>query len=233
MIAEFYSITNYKARLWTKIPGIAGGGYLLISTMLYAGKYCGGEIFLPYLLVIILLVTNELYQKDENPVRNWGLISFAQMYCAGSLSLLCFIPYLRGEQYDPFLVLMIFIFIWLNDSGAFLIGTWRGKHRLFKRISPRKSWEGFWGGFVVVILASLIISRYNTSLTCYEWLAFAVVTVVSATFGDLTESLIKRTFGVKDSGNILPGHGGILDRFDSVTLAAPAVFIFLEIIIRN
>jgi phosphatidate cytidylyltransferase len=110
---------------------------------------------------------------------------------------------------------------------------------LFKRISPRKSWEGFWGGFVVVVFASQIISRYYTtltgydmSLTWYEWLALAVVTVVSGTFGDLTESLLKRTFGVKDSGNILPGHGGILDRIDSVILVSPAVFIFLEII-RN
>jgi phosphatidate cytidylyltransferase len=124
---------------------------------------------------------------------------------------------------------MIFIFIWLNDTSAFLIGSLIGKRRLFPRISPLKSWEGFFGGLTVVIIASIIFSRFHTGMEWYYWLAFAVVTSVFATWGDLMESQIKRVFGVKDSGNIFPGHGGVFDRFDSVILASPAVYILFKI----
>lgn len=233
LIHEFYSLSKYEGAIWQRWLGIFGGMYLFISSCLYAGGYAGHEIYIPYIIIILVLLISGLYMHNVNPVSQWGLLLFAQCYCAGFLSLLCFIPYMASSVYNPLPVLMIFIFIWLNDTGAYLIGSWKGRHRLFQRISPLKSWEGFWGGLTVVVLISLIFSRFFSDMSWYYWLIFAVITVISATFGDLLESLLKRTYGVKDSGNILPGHGGVLDRFDSVILASPAAYVFFELITRN
>ena len=174
-----------------------------------------------------------LFGKKGNPVAQWGQICFAQLYFAGFFSLLAFIPYIQSAVYQPFFVLMVFALIWVYDSGAYLIGSWKGKHRLFKRISPRKSWEGLLGGLLIVIIISIELSFKFTVLPCYQWLIFALITVVSATFGDLLESLIKRTYGKKDSGKILPGHGGVFDRFDSAIMASPFIYIYLEWVIRS
>ena len=229
LIHEFYSMSKYDGSMWQRYLGIFGGMYLFASSCLYAGSYVGGEIYIPYIIMILILLVSGLYVCNTNPVTQWGHIILSQCYCAGLLSLLCFIPYMASPVYDPLPVLMIFIFIWLNDTGAYLIGSWKGKRRLFPRISPLKSWEGFFGGLVIVIIASLIFSQYHTGMAWYYWLAFAVVTVVFATWGDLIESLLKRTYGVKDSGSILPGHGGVFDRFDSVILVSPAVYILFKL----
>jgi len=241
LIHEFYAISKYDGLIWQRWLGIASGMYLFFSSCLFAGNLVGKEIYMPYILLMVVLSVSVLYMRKSNPVNQWGQICFAQLYFAGFLSLLAFIPYMhyslpvlnphiQSPDYNPLPVLMIFIFIWLNDSGAYLIGTWKGKHRLFVRISPLKSWEGFFGGLVVVVITSSIFSYYNTDMKWYYWLVFGVITVISATFGDLIESLLKRTYGVKDSGSILPGHGGVLDRFDSAILAAPCIFIFFKLI---
>ena len=231
LIHEFYSMSKYEGAIWQRCLGIFGGMYLFASSCLYAGGYTGYWIYFPYIIIVMVLLISGLYVRTANPVINWGLVLFGQCYCAGMLSLLCFIPYMMSPVYNPWSVLMIFIFIWLNDTGAYLIGSWIGKRRLFPRISPLKSWEGFFGGLTVVVIASLAFSRFSMlEMDWYYMFAFAVITVVSATWGDLMESLIKRTYGVKDSGNILPGHGGVFDRFDSVILVAPAVFVFFKII---
>ena len=233
LIHEFYHLSNYEGAGWQRWTGIAGGAYLFCASCLFAGGYVGIVVYFPYLVILLILLISGLYIQNSNPVTQWGLMCFAQFYCAGLLSFLSFIPYIQSPVYNPFPVLMIFIFIWLNDSCAYLVGSWKGKHRLFKRISPLKSWEGFWGGLVVVMITSLVISRYYVELEWYYWLTFALITVVSATYGDLIESLFKRTYGVKDTGKILPGHGGVLDRFDSAILASPFVYIFFELITRN
>ena len=231
LINEFYSLSKYEGTLWQRCLGVFGGMYFFVASCLYAGCYVGYEIYFPYILIMMVLLISGLYVRNSNPIIQWGLILFAQCYCAGLLSLLSFIPYTMSPAYDPWPVLMVFIFIWLNDTGAYLIGSQIGKHRLFPRVSPLKSWEGFFGGLTVVIIASLVFSRFSVlEMAWYYWLAFAVITVVMATWGDLIESLLKRTYGVKDSGNILPGHGGVFDRFDSVVLVSPAVFVFFKII---
>ena len=117
--------------------------------------------------------------------------------------------------------------LWANDTGAYLIGTAIGKHRLFERISPKKSWEGSIGGFIISMIAAFLFSIFYTKLNIYEWFIFAALISVSGTYGDLTESILKRKIGVKDSGNILPGHGGLLDRFDSSLFAAPVIYSYL------
>ena len=230
LIHEFYSMSKYEGTAWQRCLGIFGGMYLFISSCLYAGNYVGYEIYIPYIIMILVLLVSGLYTRSANPATQWGIVLFAQCYCAGLLSFLCFIPYMMSPVYDPLPVLMIFISIWLNDTGAYLIGSWKGKRRLFPRISPLKSWEGFFGGLATVIIASLVVSRFYTEIAWYYLPAFAVTIAVFATWGDLIESLLKRTYGVKDSGNILPGHGGVFDRFDSVILVSPAVYVLFKII---
>ena len=130
-------------------------------------------------------------------------------------------------SYNPILPLSIFIFLWLSDTGAYCIGSLIGKHRLFERISPKKSWEGSIGGGIVAIGSSFILAHYFPFMSMWQWAGLALVVVVFGTWGDLTESLLKRQLHVKDSGTILPGHGGMLDRFDSSLMAIPAAVVYL------
>jgi phosphatidate cytidylyltransferase len=236
MICELYSLLKFDAPLWIRYLSIAGGMYLFVASCLYAGSYIGREIYIPYIIVLLILLVSGLYIRRPDTVARWGMMLFAQCYCVGTISLLCFIPYMISPVYTPLPVLMIFVFIWLNDTGAYLIGSWLGKHskyKLFQRISPNKTWEGFCGGLFIAVAASLLFSYFFKELTWCQWLFFALITIVSATWGDLIESLLKREYDVKDSGKILPGHGGMLDRFDSAILASPSVYIYFEFIIRN
>lgn len=230
IIYEFYRMSEYEGMIWQRQLGIFAGMYLFVASSLYAGAYVGSLIYLPYILMLLVLLVSGLYVRNVNPLTQWGGLLFGQVYCAGFLSFLCFIPYMQSVSYEPLTVLMIFIFIWLNDTGAYLIGSWKGKHRLFERISPLKSWEGFFGGLTITLIAAIIFAHFFPVISWYYWLVFAVVTVIAATFGDLMESLIKRTYGVKDSGHLLPGHGGIFDRFDSTILASPAVYVLFRLI---
>jgi phosphatidate cytidylyltransferase len=132
--------------------------------------------------------------------------------------------------YSFVLPLSIFIFIWSNDTGAFCFGCTLGRHKMFERVSPKKTWEGFAGGALVAVVAGYVMSLYFNIMDMYQWMGMALVVVVFATLGDLIESSMKREMQIKDSGNMLPGHGGILDRFDSTLLAIPAVIIYLNLI---
>lgn len=230
---EFHSFTGHRSM---RLLGALGGIYLFAASFFYAGGHVGGWIFLPYILFLQFMLVRGLYLKTENPVNDWAIALFAQLYCAGFLSLLNFIAFDPATaEYSPYCVLLIFAFVWLNDTSAYLIGSMFGRHKMFPRISPQKSWEGFAGGFVVTLSGSLLFAGLFPGLLTpmHHWPALAVIVVVFATWGDLVESLMKRNFEVKDSGTLLPGHGGILDRMDSVILAVPAVYIYVEYFIRN
>lgn len=226
---EFHGLLKHfeDARL-KQVVSTLGGVYLFFATFLYAQGMSGGKVFLPYLIFLMYTFIIELYNKKSNPLNNWAFTLLAQVYCAGSFSLLNFIT-----SYYPILALALFVFIWLNDTGAYLVGSTLGKHRMFERISPKKSWEGFVGGLAVTLAASQLFAYYIPDISWYIWLGLSATIVVFGTWGDLTESLLKRTLGVKDSGKLLPGHGGMLDRFDSVMMAIPAMYIYLELFIRN
>lgn len=237
LLWEFYGLVEQSKRAYLKhLLYSLGGVYLFCASFTYAHSLLGSVVFVPYILFLMGVLIAELYAKGANPIKNWSLAIFGQFYIAGSFSLLNFIsakPNTPGEiSYVSVYVLAIFIFIWLNDTGAYLIGSLLGKHRLFERISPKKSWEGFWGGFVVALLSSFIFSWTFPGAHWLSWLGLATVVVIAGTYGDLLESLIKRTLEVKDSGKILPGHGGMLDRFDSIILAIPAAYIFIELFMQ-
>ena len=231
---EFYGLDK-ELNGWGKMAGIWGGIYLFTASFLFAGSFVSAYIFFPYILFLLALLIASLYDTAPNAVRNCAMFLFGQFYCAGLLSTLNFIVFdPTTMHYVPYYALLIFIFVWLNDTGAYLSGITLGRHPLFARISPKKSWEGFWGGLTIVVLSSIGIAYYFPQIvSTFQSVALAIITVIFATWGDLVESLLKRNSGVKDSGILLPGHGGILDRFDSVMLAAPAVLLYIELFIRN
>lgn len=230
-------LKHYENATLQKAINSIGGIYLFIATFVYANGLTDGKIFLPYLLFVMLLMIAELYYKAPNPINNWAFSLFAQVYCAGSFSLLNFIGAIPETPdvmtYTPLFIMALFIFVWLDDTGAYLVGSMIGKRKLFERISPKKSWEGFFGGLIVVLASSQVFAWYAPEISNVKWLGLAATVVLFGTWGDLLESLLKRTLGVKDSGSLLPGHGGMLDRFDSVMMAVPASYIYIELFIRN
>ena len=230
-------VKHYENANLQRTVNVLGGVYLFIATFVYANGLTDGKIFLPYLLFIMLTMIAELYYKAPNPINNWAFTLFAQVYCAGSFSMLNFIGAEPGTlgimSYTPLFIMAIFIFVWLDDTGAYLVGSLIGKRKLFERISPKKSWEGFFGGLILALASSQAFAWFAPEINRMNWLGLAATVVLFGTWGDLIESLLKRTLGVKDSGNVLPGHGGMLDRFDSVMLAVPASYIYIELFIRN
>ena len=226
------------------------GVYFFFAMTYYCSDLYGGAaksvVFIPYLVTIIYLLVAELYLKHADPINNWAYTMLSQMYIALPFSLLNVLAFTASHEglvmYRPILPLSVFIFLWLNDTGAYCIGSLIGKHKLFPRISPGKSWEGSIGGAIFALLTAWGIGYVDNImiydidhmplfcqglLTMEQWLGLGLVVVVFGTWGDLVESLFKRTLGVKDSGSILPGHGGMLDRFDSSLLAIPAAVLYL------
>ncbi len=210
------------------------GVYFFLAMAGYCMGMASLTVFIPYLITIIYLIISELFTKAPNPINNWAYTMFSQMYIAlpfSTINLLAFQTSGGEQQYNALLPLSIFVFLWVNDSGAYCVGSLLGRHKLFPRVSPGKSWEGSVGGGLLVLVAAAIIGWLTGgethSLSIPVWMGLGLVVVVFGTLGDLVESLFKRTLGVKDSGNILPGHGGMLDRFDSSLMAIPAAVIYL------
>ena len=235
-INEFGNIVNRMEHTRMNKPISILAGLFLFLCFGYIGVVPGAnEIFIPYLFLILYLFISELYKKQPNPLNNWAYAMMSQIYIALSFALLNVLAYHRSatesvSQYNPILPLSIFIFNWVNDTGAYCTGMLFGKHRLFERISPKKSWEGSIGGAVFSIIAAIVLAHFFTFLSTGVWIGLGLTVVVFGTWGDLTESLMKRTLGIKDSGNILPGHGGMLDRFDSTLMAVPAAVVYLYLV---
>jgi len=227
-------LKNYEVSSMQRMINVIEGVYLFAASFLYANNYVDSKIFLPYLFLLMLSMIGELFYKAPNPINNFAFSFLTQVYCAGSFSLLNFIGTASdGNTYSPLLILALFIFIWVNDTGAYVVGSMIGRNKMFERISPKKSWEGFFGGLIFVLVSSLLFAWYEPVINCYKWLGLAVTITIFGTLGDLIESLIKRTLKIKDSGNILPGHGGMLDRFDSIIMAIPASYIYIRLFIQS
>ena len=237
-IWEFTGLVNQRADVTVnRFISTVAGVYLFYAMTYYCSDIYAGVaksvVFIPYLVTIVYLLVAELYLKQQDPIQDWAYTMLAQMYIALPFSLLNVLAFNATNNglvaFNPILPLSVFVFLWVNDSGAYCVGSLIGKHKIFPRISPAKSWEGSIGGAVFVLAAAYAISYFidQNMLTMPEWLGLGLVVVVFGTWGDLVESLFKRTLGIKDSGDILPGHGGMLDRFDSSLLAIPAAVIYL------
>jgi len=186
----------------------------------------------------ILLFLNssiELFRNKERPFENISLTVFGVLYavlpfclfhfiaCPDSLTLLSF----NTKHYESLIVFGLFLLIWSNDTFAYLVGSFIGKHKMYERISPGKTWEGTIGGALLTVVFSAFFQNWFGVLSTKDWMVIGLIVAVFGTIGDLVESMLKRSIGVKDSGNVMPGHGGILDRFDSLIYVLPFVFLYL------
>ncbi|MCM1094490.1 MAG: phosphatidate cytidylyltransferase [Bacteroides sp.] len=205
------------------------GGIILVAGTWQSIFFGIHYILAAYLLYIMARIVYQLYRTGDTPMRDLAYSMLSQMYVALPLAMIMFI-----YAYSPAIVLSMFIFIWLNDTGAFVVGSLLGKHRLFPRLSPKKSWEGFWGGLAICVIAAIIIESllpdFFTGMNMIQAIVFSLIAVVFSTWGDLTESMFKRNFDMKDSGHLIPGHGGILDRIDSLLLVIPATLCYIILI---
>ena len=189
--------------------------------------YAGVLLF----LVIFSSFASILFAKKEEVISHLGKIFLTVVYIVAPFTLMVQIPFLNGSfEYVNTTILGVFILIWVNDSFAYLVGKNIGKRKLLERISPNKTQEGFLGGLVFTFIACFFIAKYFTDLSLIHWFSIAGIVSIFGVLGDLIESMFKRQAGVKDSSNFIPGHGGFLDRFDSVIFAAPFIFIYLQLV---
>ena len=239
-IWEFYNFAQKAGYQPMKLLGLFGG--MMIFTIaislfvLFATKdstndslfaIIFGMAIITLLLLVPLMFICELYRKSPTPIANIGSTLMGMLYVALPLSLLILIPALLGNGvWNPWIVIFYIFIIWANDVFAYLFGITLGRHRLFERISPKKSWEGFFGGLLGAMamgyVASLILEA-----DAMTWIGLALVAAIAGVFGDLVESLFKRSVDLKDSGNFIPGHGGWLDRFDALIFSAPFAFVYV------
>ena len=239
-IWEFTGLVNDRERVnVNRIIATIAGVYFFLAMAGFCSELTPVSVFIPYLVTLIYLMVSELYLKQEDPVHDWAYTMMSQLYIALPFSMINVLAFHQSFEgpfvtYDPILPLSVFVFLWINDAGAYICGSLLGRHKLFPRISPGKSWEGSIGGGILVMAVAVLVwhltetYQYNQfSLTAAEWVGLGLVIVIFGTWGDLIESLFKRTLGIKDSGNILPGHGGMLDRFDSTLLEFPSAVVYL------
>lgn len=227
MMKEFYRLSEKTNSKPQKLLGI------IIASLVYFGSAANFlkpsisiVLFLLAFTVMFLLFVTELFRFKENSINNIGATILGIVYVAFPMSLLNYLAFDKLDIYNYETVLALFILVWLSDTGGFIIGVKFGKNRLLEKISPKKSWEGAVGSLIFCIVGGLVISQYYSDYSMIEWAVLGVLVCATAISGDLIESMFKRNAGVKDAGTALPGHGGFLDRFDSVLFVIPFVYLF-------
>lgn len=226
-VREFHTLVNSDIKTTTYAMM---SNALLFSTLyfLFYGDMIWRGLLVAYVAIMLLALITHLFRPQVQPIQSWGNL------CAGQLMIALPFALMTGVlMHSKWLMLALFILIWVNDSGAYIVGSLMakrkgGNHKMFPRVSPAKSWEGLIGGFVFDLIAGYVFFRigWTADMGLINSLWFALAVGVFGTLGDLMESLFKRTLGVKDSGKFMPGHGGVLDRFDSLLLAVPVVYFF-------
>ncbi len=247
---EFCTIVNKQEGVQTNtLICMLASMLLYFATFAYNSGYAGlamaipTAVFLPYLLTLIYLFVSQLYFQRSTALASWAYAMMSQLYVALPFALLNCIAFRAeyamdqwGTAYVYIYPLAIFLFLWSSDTGAYCVGSLLGKkipYKLFPSISPKKSWVGSIGGTLLAVGVGVLVSRFEPThsiwppLTVWQWMGFGLVVAIFGTWGDLVESLIKRQLGIKDSGSVLPGHGGWLDRFDSSLLAIPASLVYV------
>ena len=231
---EFYRLASRCDQRPQRLLGMATGIVLFAINFMAvcretAGLMRGGlltALTAFVLLALSLMFVCELFRREGNPAAGVGVTLAGVVYVALPVSLMCYIPQLSTPEWNPRVTVAYIAIIWANDVFAYLVGMSVGRHPLFPRLSPKKSWEGFFGGVAGAVVAGLVAARL-TGGSEWAWAGLAAVASAAGVLGDLAESMFKRAAGVKDSGRIIPGHGGWLDRFDALILSAPFVFVYM------
>lgn len=228
---EFYGLVKQSGIQPNQFTGILNGIFIYVLFALLTYKDSPSVHKLIFLLGLTLsaIFIQELYKKSEAPFTNIAYTFTGIIYAVLPFTFFHALAYL-GSGFNFHIPLAFLIMLWANDTGAYLSGNFLGRTKLFERHSPKKTWEGFVGGVVISMATAFIISHYYLDLTWKQWVTIAVLISCFGTLGDLVESMFKRSINIKDSGGILPGHGGLLDRFDGLLLSAPIVYAYLYFI---
>lgn len=237
--AEYYKLISRNGVKPQKITGITAGAVLYIISTLVAAELAAPGYFLAVIPLFLIIMVTELYRRNEKPFDALAHTFFPLIY---SVLPLCMFPFAAFSQegipsliaannisFSPGIIIGFFLLLWTYDTAAYLSGISFGHHRIMERVSPKKSWEGFIGGLIITAVVAWFLSGWLGVVSRSMWVAISVIISVAGTYGDLAESLLKRSLGVKDSGNIMPGHGGFLDRFDSTVFSFPLVYLFILI----
>lgn len=236
---EYYSMIRLTGIRPQVVTGLITGITAYVFSSLIAARILEKEFYLILIPMLSVVMVIELYRKNEKPFDSLAHTCFSILYTVIPFSMIPFSAFYREGMgtiisqntilFSPGIIIGFFILLWTNDTAAYLVGITIGKRRLWERISPKKSWEGFLGGLVVTAGMGYLISGWLGVVGKADWVIIAMIVSVAGTYGDLVESMLKRSLGVKDSGNIMPGHGGFLDRFDSLVLSFPLVYLYIAV----
>lgn len=229
-LIEFYNLSYKSNILPYKLPGILSGVFIYSLAYMAAASIMQIKFLTLVILIIPTLGVIPLFYKASTVFRAWGPTLLGIVYISIPLSLIPFMSFETGI-YRFELPLGIFILIWLFDSFAYLTGSKLGRTRMLPAVSPKKTWEGAFGGLIFAIGGSVVLANFFEILPLTHWIILAILISATGTLGDLLESALKRNVGVKDSGSLMPGHGGVLDRFDSFLFSVPFVFSYLYLVV--
>jgi phosphatidate cytidylyltransferase len=228
-LLEFYKLTGLDGMIPTKTFGTICGLLIFSASFLIEKEHISSRYYFLIFPVVSCVYMIKLYKKFERkPFTNIAYTILGIFYVAMPFGLLNIAAFENGD-YNYEIMLGCLLILWANDTGGFIVGTLFGKTKLFERISPKKSWEGAVGGAALGLLIAFGVSHYLTTLALWQWMVISVLIIIGGDYGDLIESLLKRSVATKDSGDSLPGHGGFLDRFDGLLISGPFIVAFLEI----
>lgn len=233
LVGQIGTVRPYRAL------GLVSGGLLFVFVLLLCGPetpHFVDDVVVPLALVAFVALMlgaiplKMVLSRRDFPFVDWGITVLGVFYAALPFAFALAISTTRTMSYEWQLFLFPLILVWANDTGAYCIGSAFGRHPLLPSVSPAKSWEGFWGGIVVTMGVAALLSQFTGVLCLWKWVGLGLVVALASVLGDLVESRLKRSIGVKDSGRFLPGHGGFLDRFDAMLFALPATLIYFEML---
>ena len=229
---EFYRLAKKAGTSPQRFVGMLAGTMMIVAAAaaLHEILAITAVAMVVFMILIPMPLIFELYRKSATPMANVGITYAGVIYVALPMALLTFFPMMLGNgEWKPWSVILYIFIIWANDVFAYLFGITLGKHRLFERISPKKSWEGFFGGLLGAMAMGFVAAKVLDANVAM-WIGLALIAAITGVFGDLVESMLKRSVDVKDSGSFIPGHGGWLDRFDALIFSVPFAFIYLVIV---
>jgi phosphatidate cytidylyltransferase len=235
-LQEFYGLLQKAALSPNKVIGLICGAliYSAFAALFHWDAYPEAATMHKLIFLLVLPVAavfiHELYRETAAPFANIGYTFLGLILTILPFTFFHTLAFVTNTGFDPHVPMAFLIMLWANDTGAYLAGRQFGRAKLFERHSPKKTWEGFIGGILIAAAAGYIISIYFKELEWRQWVSMAIIIGIVGTLGDLVESMFKRSINIKDSGGILPGHGGLLDRFDGLLLSAPVVFVYLYFI---
>lgn len=226
---EFYKLLGLDGNLPLTYYGTICGVALVVLTYVVEKGLIGFENYFLISPLLAMIFFIKLYKKNDlKPFTNIGFTFLGLIYVALPFSLIIVMA-MRGQNYNHEIVLGSLLLLWATDIGAYFAGTKFGRRKLFERVSPKKSWEGALGGAMSAAFIAFLLGLYFRTYEPWQWFCIGAIIVVTGTYGDLVESLFKRSIAIKDSGSSIPGHGGFLDRFDGLLLSAPFIVTFLKL----